>query len=190
MIPRLVHLNGPPGIGKTTIARRYVSDHALAFCLDIDGIRCLIGRWDDNEEESGHLARLMAMEMVRTHLSEGHDVIIPQYVARHEFVRQLASIADGCGATFHEVVLWADEDEAEARFDSRSNGQDPVGHHRDAARMISRAGGFGSTYGQLRELLPVLTDAVVMPTMRGDVEDTYRALLTTLDADVSKQTGT
>ena len=30
-MPRLVHLNGPPGIGKSTLARLYVRDRPLAF---------------------------------------------------------------------------------------------------------------------------------------------------------------
>ena len=71
-----MHLNGPPGIGKSTLARRYVHDHPLAFCLDIDGFRGLIGRWDEQEQESGRLARRMALAMAREHLSNGQDVVV------------------------------------------------------------------------------------------------------------------
>jgi len=51
-VTRLVHLNGPPSIGKSTLAQRYVDDHPLAFCLDIDGFRRLIGRWEEHPTRS------------------------------------------------------------------------------------------------------------------------------------------
>lgn len=184
-MPRLIHLNGPPGIGKTTLARRYVRDHALAFCLDIDGVRCLIGQWDTNEQESGRLARLMAVEMARTHLSEGHDVVVPQYVARPEFVQLLATTAVDCGTSFHEVVLWADEEAAEGRFNNRSSDPELAGHHRDATAMIGTVGGFREMYGQLQRVLTQLPSVVVLRTLSGDVEATYRGLLSVLDALVA-----
>ena len=68
-MPRLVHLNGPPGIGKSTLARRYVADRPLAFCLDIDGFRRLIGGWAEHPEQSGQLARRMALAMAREHIT-------------------------------------------------------------------------------------------------------------------------
>ena len=42
-MPRLLHLNGPPGIGKSTLARRYVEDHPQTLNCDIDVLRTLIG---------------------------------------------------------------------------------------------------------------------------------------------------
>src|SRR6478735_5069207 len=33
---RLIHLNGPPGIGKSTIARRYAADHPGVLVCDND----------------------------------------------------------------------------------------------------------------------------------------------------------
>jgi hypothetical protein len=47
-VPRLIHLNGPPGIGKSTIAQLYVDEHPGTLNLDIDRVRCLIGGWRDD----------------------------------------------------------------------------------------------------------------------------------------------
>lgn len=41
----LLHLNGPPGIGKSTIARRYADEHPGVLNCDIDFLRTLIGGW-------------------------------------------------------------------------------------------------------------------------------------------------
>lgn len=45
---RLIHLNGPPGIGKSTLARRYVSEHPGVLNCDIDVLRTFIGGWEDD----------------------------------------------------------------------------------------------------------------------------------------------
>jgi hypothetical protein len=37
----------------------YINDHKLAFCLELDCFRSLIGGWDEQPEESGQLARSM-----------------------------------------------------------------------------------------------------------------------------------
>jgi adenylate kinase family enzyme len=52
-VPRLIHLNGPPGIGKSTLARLYVGDHPGVLNLDIDLVRTLIGGWQDRFAETG-----------------------------------------------------------------------------------------------------------------------------------------
>lgn len=43
VVSRLIHLNGPPGIGKSTLARRYVDAHPGVLNCDIDVLRTLIG---------------------------------------------------------------------------------------------------------------------------------------------------
>ena len=46
---RLIHLNGPPGIGKTTLARRYAAEHLGVLLCDIDVLRTMIGGWQDDD---------------------------------------------------------------------------------------------------------------------------------------------
>ena len=181
-MPRLVHLNGPPGIGKSTLARRYIEDHPLAFCLDIDGFRRLIGRWDEHERESGRLARRMALQLAATHLSGGHDVVLPQYVARPQFVGELVEVAGRAGASFHEVVLLAAAADAEARFEARA--QDPAwrDHHAEAVAAMADIGGFTSMYERLMDALPDIPAAMVLRTTTNDVDAAYDALLRLLAA--------
>jgi predicted kinase len=180
-MPRLVHLNGPPGIGKSTLARRYVHDHPLAFCLDIDGFRRLIGRWDEHEEQSTLLARAMAIEMATTHLSAGYDVVVPQYVARPAFVHELATAAARAGASFHEIVLLDQPERAEARFDRRAEDPAWVIHHREAVRVMTHVGGFRSMYDRLMLVVADLPAATELWTTADDVTGAYRELLAVLD---------
>ena len=54
--PFLLHLNGPAGVGKSTVAAAIVADLPLALCIDIDVVRTRIGRWVE-QPESKRLAR-------------------------------------------------------------------------------------------------------------------------------------
>lgn len=47
-IGRLIHLNGPPGAGRTTLARQYLADHPLALVVDLDDLRMNLGRWGNS----------------------------------------------------------------------------------------------------------------------------------------------
>ena len=44
---KLVLVNGPPGVGKSTLARRYAADHPLTLAVEIDVVRAMIGAWLD-----------------------------------------------------------------------------------------------------------------------------------------------
>jgi len=111
----LVHLNGPPGIGKSTIASGLVQRRPLALDLDIDQLRVRLGRWED-DEESKRLARSLGFGMASTHLAAGHDVVLPQLLVRFEVVDHLARLAHDAGAELVEVLLVAPVEEIVARF--------------------------------------------------------------------------
>jgi len=79
-VPRLIHLNGPPGIGKSTIANLYAEHHPGALNLDIDEVRRLIGGWREDFVWAGEVVRPIAINMAATHLRQGFDVVMPQFI--------------------------------------------------------------------------------------------------------------
>ncbi len=111
----LLVLNGAPAVGKSTLARRYADEHALALLVDIDVIRTHLGQWD-RVDESRVVARDLAAALVRDHLLSGHDVVVPQYLGRREFPERLQRIAMETGSPFVEVVLTDQDDEIARRF--------------------------------------------------------------------------
>jgi predicted kinase len=116
---KLILLNGPPGSGKSTLARRYADSHPPALALDVDRIRAMLGGWRASPGEAGLLARDIAVAAARTHLGAGHDVVVPQLVARAGFPERLEALASECGARFHEVVLLPGREVARRRFAAR-----------------------------------------------------------------------
>ena len=71
----LILLNGPPGIGKSTLATMYANRHPGTLNLDVDQVRCLIGGWQEDFRTAGKLVRPIAFSMAVTHLASGHDEI-------------------------------------------------------------------------------------------------------------------
>jgi predicted kinase len=182
-VPRLILLNGPPGCGKSTLAQMYVDDHPLALSLDIDRVRSLIGRWQDRPEESGLLAREMALAMARAHLLAGHDVVIPQYLGRLRFIEQLEQLAGEVAADFHELVLMDSKDNLLRRFVERGRSS-TLPAHVEAQEMVDRDGGLPAFAAMCERLLLVLAarpGATTVQTHGGQVPKAYRDLLRHLE---------
>ncbi|MEU7995921.1 AAA family ATPase [Micromonospora sp. NPDC049060] len=180
--PRLIVLNGPPGCGKSTLARRYVEDHPLALDLDIDRIRDLIGRWRDHAGPAGLLARAVTLAAARAHLAGRHDVIIPQFLGRPEFIEQAERVAHDTGARFHEIVLLDGKENALWRFAERSRtSTDPA--HLDAQRLLDRHGGtteLAAMYDRLLAVVAARPGTTVVRSEHGREDEAYRQLLACL----------
>jgi predicted kinase len=179
----LLLLNGPPGVGKSTLGQLYVDDHPLALNLDIDRVRSLLGRWQQQTHEAGLLARDLALSMARTHLAAGHDVVIPQFLGRITFIAQLERLADEIGVPFHHIVLLDSKDNALRRFTLRSKTSSRT-EHVEAGALLRREGGepaLAEMYGRLMEIIRQVPTARIVTSADGSPLQTYRAVLGALE---------
>ena len=174
-IARLVLLNGAPGIGKTTLAERYVADHPLALNLDIDSIRCSMGQWEVHDESKPR-ARALAVVMARDHLHAGHDVVVPQLVARVAYIEVLDATAEEAGAAFHEVLLLAPADETLARFGARRAAMEAAGVPHPQRALVHDAQTLAAIREELESVARARPWTRVVHTETGQVDAAYRAL--------------
>lgn len=181
---RLILLNGPSGIGKSTLAQVYVDEHPGALNLDVDRVRCLVGGWRDDFGRAGELVRPIALSMVDTHLRAGHDVVMPQYLGRLDELERFEHAARQAGAALVEVMLLDERASAVDRFDLR--GHDDTDPWHEAVRgLVQRAGGrahLEEMYDDLVELVVSRPDTILVPSRHGAVRETYDRLVRALAA--------
>jgi predicted kinase len=174
-VAQLVLLKGAPGLGKSTLARRFAQERALTLVLDVDQVRGMLGCCLDQPTGAGLLARRLAIARARAHLQVGHDVIAPRNLGRLEFVEMLEAVAVQVGGTYFEFALISDRNDVVRRFERRSEvSTDPI--HRDAAELQRRSGGRQQLAAAQEKVLAVVA---ARPATR---------VITSIDGDVPMPT--
>ena len=185
-MPRLIHLNGPPGIGKSVLARMWAQDHPGVLNLDIDRLRALIGGWRERFAETGEIVRPLALGMAGTHLLGGLDIVMPQFLGRLSEIERFEAVAHQSGAVFCEIVLMDTKEHALERFRHRSDrgGDDgAAAWHQFVQEVVERAGGHAyleRSYDQVTAVLAARPTATVIPTAAGAIPQAYQALTAAL----------
>jgi predicted kinase len=171
--PKLILLNGPAGIGKTTIAQRYIDEHPLALSISGDDIIVMLGQWLEHEAKAREIVFEFTREMARTHLRSGHDVVLPYLVAHVEHADAFQQLAEECGADYYEVLLTTDRTESVERMLERGTwgerGTDPLTE--EDRSEVERL--YDAVHGSVGERPHVL----VVRSVKGDIDGTYRQLI-------------
>ena len=178
-VPRLFHLNGPPGIGKSTIARRYAADHPGVLNLDVDRLRSFVG--GVGFLDAGEIVRPLGAALMTTHLAGGRDVVYPQLASDPaEVVGVERATRDG-GGEYVGIVLMTDQEASVRRF--RQRREDPSTPWLEEVReIVEDLGGDDALRRYHRDLrdLARSRDDTVVPAAEGQVEATYARLLEAL----------
>jgi predicted kinase len=175
-VPQLIFINGAPGSGKSTLARRLVDSRPLALLLDVDTVRGQLGQWRENPRSAGLTARRIALEMARTHLTAGLDVVVPQFVERPGFIEDVRAVAIDTGADFVLVALVSSPEEAASRFQERVGSSDA--NHLDAVHLQSVPGArrVEDMYAGMIELLATYEDVRYVRSVAGDIDGNFAEL--------------
>lgn len=159
--PRLVLVNGMPGCGKSTLARRFVHDHPGVLRVEADEIRHWIG---GDPADHAEAARHLSLAMARAHLEAGYDVVVPQLVARIDQLERFEAVALAAEAEWVPIVLHGGV--VEARVPDHA-----------VAHLVDYAHG-------LADVLAQRPDTHRIVTRHGDPDAAYRDLVDLLDPDL------
>jgi predicted kinase len=116
---KLILINGPAGIGKSTIAQKVHPALPLSFLLDIDAQRRYISGYREHRKESGELVIKLSLAMVEDYLQNGHDVVIDKFLTDAKISESFLELGRKYNATVFEFVLNADKETLIARANER-----------------------------------------------------------------------
>ncbi len=102
---RLIIINGPTGIGKSTVAQKLHETIPLSFLLDIDAQRRYISGYREHRQESKILVFSISEAIVDTYLNSGHDVIIDKYLVDADMVNKFLELGKKHKARVYEFIL-------------------------------------------------------------------------------------
>jgi hypothetical protein len=155
-----------------------------ALNCDVDVLRSLIGGWTQDFANAGALIRPAAIAMIGAYLASGHDVVFPQMLLDPAEVTLFEDCALDAGAQFIERWLMDEPDAAIARFYRRGQDEPPDPWHTQVQDIVAAHGGrraLADYHSDLEQLLTQRSSAVVVDSIDGDIEATYRLVLTSLD---------
>lgn len=107
-MPTLLHLNGPSGVGKSTLARAHAAARPGTLVCDIDELRSWVSGWEEDFIGTGQAIRTSALALITAFLRTGHDVVLPQLIVTPTELDRFEAAAADAGASYVGVVLTVD----------------------------------------------------------------------------------
>ena len=179
MKPKLILLNGTPGLGKTTLAKLYIDNNPLAMCLDVDYIWFMFGQWQAMRPESDRLKLKYSYELARLHLNEGYDVIVPNLIQTVSQYKEFEQIAHATGSELIELVLTAPLNVALKRLKTRGRASGYKTGWRPGGVMDTggREKLFVEMYKNVQDIIILRPNIRLIKSTEHDIDSNYQAML-------------
>lgn len=116
---KLIIINGPCGIGKSTLAAKIHANMKLSFLLDIDAQRRYISCYSEHPVESGKMISTISSAIIKNCLENKQNVIVDKMTFDLGTLDSYCELAAKCGADICEIILWAPRAFVMRRADER-----------------------------------------------------------------------
>lgn len=175
--PRLIFVNGPVAVGKSTLAQKYIDEHKLALVLNTDDFVGAMGQWLENEPTARKLALQYIALVAAQHLKAGYDVVIPYLLANAEDMQQIEEVAAKSGAKLYEFALVAPKEEVLGRALQRGTWGEP-----GAPPLTEKDTPIvEDLYDKFTQALKTRPKSIQIRAMEGDIAGTYEKLISHLE---------
>jgi predicted kinase len=105
---RLIIINGPWGVGKSTTAALLHHELPSSFHLELDALRRSISGYELDRQKSFYFSLTLALSIIDQCFKDGRDVIIDKMFFDSTVIDQLIAVSNKYNATVHEFILWCD----------------------------------------------------------------------------------
>ena len=160
---KLIVINGPCGVGKSTLAQKIHKDIRLSFLLDVDAQSRFISGYRDYREERWEMTLALSTAVINAMLKLGRTVIIDKMTYAPSVLDSYYKLAEKHGAEIHEIVLWASKESVLKRADER--GWRPKG--------LLTPEKVAMFWDRLNEIKDSRTDATIIDTDALDADEVY-----------------
>ena len=116
---KLIIINGPCGVGKSTIAEKLHASMPLSYLLDIDAVSRNISHYREYREERWELNVAIAKATINAVLDLKRDIIVEKMIYAPETLDAYRKIGKEHGADVTEIILWAPKDVVMKRAEDR-----------------------------------------------------------------------
>lgn len=123
---KLIIINGPAGVGKTTIAKKLHSEMSFSYLLDLDEQRNFISEWQSNRNNARVLSCNIALAIAEQCFKKNVDFIIGKTMLDiilpgndKNILDLLVELGKKYQAEIYEIILWADKQNVIDRANKR-----------------------------------------------------------------------
>lgn len=106
----MIIINGPCGVGKSTLGRKVSETMPLSFRLALDDVSRYISHYTEYREERWTLIRAVGEAMAKAVFSEGRDLVIDKMLYDPVLIDAYREIAKENNAEIFEFLIWAPKD--------------------------------------------------------------------------------
>lgn len=124
---KLILINGPSGVGKSTVAERLHREIPLSLLVEVDAWRRFISAYKEHKAESLDLAYRYTTAAIDAYLKAGNSVIVDKVILdAPEILDAITAIGKTYGAEIHEFVLTAKKEKVVERAAQRGYSADSL----------------------------------------------------------------